>query len=165
MHPKIETIQTILRTSTREMPSIRVPEAGKWSASEILEHLSLTYSRTAQALEDILARGEPLATRPTLKQRVAALMVVECGHFPKGAKAPAIVQPSGVQDALTLEVVMQQLARMDAAITACEERFGSVALIDHPILGPLNARKWRRFHLVHARDHAPQLERLWSARA
>jgi hypothetical protein len=30
-------------------------------------------------------------------------------------------------------------------------------LLDHPILGPLNATQWRKLHLVHGRHHLKQL--------
>ena len=50
---------------------------------------------------------------------------------------------------------------MDEAITACETRFGATTpLIDHPVLGAMSAKQWRKFHLVHTRHHAPQLTRL-----
>lgn len=171
MNPSIENIRGILlaaadgRNSTPEGWS--QPADGTWSAPEIVEHLSLTYTRTAEALQDVYTTGKPVATRPTLKQRLAALVVVELGHFPKGTKSPQIVRPTGTGGSSpSLAEVLDQLAQMDAAMTACESRFGaSVPLLDHPILGPLNARQWRRFHLVHARDHAPQLARLRSVKA
>ena len=56
----------------------RHPE-GKWSAGEVLEHLSLTYSGTVKGFERCLQAGKPLARRSTLKDRVAAALVVEYG--------------------------------------------------------------------------------------
>jgi hypothetical protein len=39
-----------------------------------------------------------------------------------------------------------------------ERRFGSTAkLLDHPSIGPLNAKEWRQFHLVHTRLHLRQM--------
>jgi hypothetical protein len=50
---------------------------------------------------------------------------------------------------------------MDAIIAQCEARFGpDVKLLDHPILGPLTARRWRKLHVVHGRHHQKQLLRL-----
>jgi hypothetical protein len=55
----------------------------------------------------------------------------------------------------------EKLAAMDELITQCETRFGrSTRILDHPVLGPLTARQWRRFHLVHAQHHAKQIWRL-----
>jgi hypothetical protein len=50
---------------------------------------------------------------------------------------------------------------MDGLITQCETRFGrSTRILDHPVLGPLTARQWRKFHLAHAQHHVKQILRL-----
>ena len=47
---------------------------------------------------------------------------------------------------------------MDEAIAQCEQRYGSRAMVlDHPVLGPLTARQWRKFHLAHGRHHVKQI--------
>jgi hypothetical protein len=57
--------------------------------------------------------------------------------------------------------IAEKLVAMDAIIAECETRFGrSVRLLDHPILGPLTATQWRKFHLVHGMHHQKQLLRL-----
>ena len=164
MHPTLEPIRKILLSVTEGMTPAewsQHPE-GKWCAAEVLEHLSLTYSRTARGMQRILAAGKPDATPLSLKQRVGILMVVELGYFPKGRKAPDQVRPTGSQDgAKVLAETLEHLTSMDSGITACEERFGaSTLLVNHSILGALNARQWRKFHAIHARHHAPQIERL-----
>jgi hypothetical protein len=54
-----------------------------------------------------------------------------------------------------------KIVEMDAIIAQCEARFGrSSRLLDHPILGPLTAMQWRKFHFVHGRHHVKQLLRL-----
>jgi len=59
---------------------------------------------------------------------------------------------------------MKKIVEMDAVIAQCEARFGHrVALLDHPILGPLTARQWKKFHLVHGMHHRKQLLRLREA--
>ena len=40
-----------------------------------------------------------------------------------------------------------QIAAMDKLIAQCEERYGSrTKVLDHPVLGPLTASQWRKFH-------------------
>ena len=164
MHPNLEEIRKTLLSATEGMTPTEWSQhpAGKWCAAEVLEHLSLTYSRTAEGMRRILAAGQPSATPLKLKQRLGILMVVELGYFPEGREAPQQVRPAGGQDgAKMLADTLDHLTNMDTAITACEERFGaSTHLLDHPILGALNARQWRKFHAIHARHHAPQIERL-----
>jgi hypothetical protein len=133
----------------------------KWSAAQILEHLSLTYSGTVKGMEKCLKAGQPLATSPTLKQRVAAIVVVRCGHMPEGSKSPAMAVPRGMGGSEALALVRENLAAMDDAIARCERQFGArVKVLDHVILGPLTVAEWRKFHWVHGRHHARQIERL-----
>jgi hypothetical protein len=167
MHPMMQQIHEILTSVTQGMTPeewIRHPE-GKWSAAEVVEHLSLTYSGTARAMQKVLDGGAPTATPLKFKQRVGILWVAELGRFPEGRQAPPQVRPkgaaSGASNGEVLAVALDNLARMDASIAACEQRFGaSTRLADHPVLGALKASQWRKFHEVHARHHAPQIERL-----
>ena len=167
MHPMIEHIREVLTSVTEGMMAeewSRHPE-GKWSASEVVEHLSLTYSGTARALQKVLDAGAPTATPLRIQQRLAIGWVVELGRFPEGRPAPKQVCPTGASSGVSgeevLSAALENLVRMDAAIAACEQQFGAATrLADHPILGALTASQWRKFHRVHARHHAPQIERL-----
>jgi len=134
---------------------------GKWSAAEVLEHLYLTYAGTTRGLEKVITRGTPLATRPSLAQRVQTFVVVKLGYMPAGREAPAMVQPKGLSVEQVRNEVWAKLVAMDAIIAQCEARFGRhVKLLDHPILGALTAAEWRTLHLVHGRHHQKQLLRL-----
>jgi hypothetical protein len=47
---------------------------------------------------------------------------------------------------------------MDLALDGAAARFGArVKLMNHPIIGPLSVRQWRRFHWVHTRHHVRQI--------
>ena len=51
-----------------------------------------------------------------------------------------------------------RIAAMDEVIAQCEQRYGSrIKILDHPVLGPLTARQWRKFHLAHGRHHVKQI--------
>jgi hypothetical protein len=134
---------------------------GKWSAAEILEHLSLTYSGSKIGLDRCAEAGKPSARGATLKDRLSAFVVVKLGYLPSGRQAPKGTVPKGAASSNIFEHFDYQLAAMDEAITRCEERFGGgVKLINHPIIGPLTASEWRKFHLVHAQHHAKQIAQL-----
>ncbi len=131
----------------------------KWSAAQILEHLSLTYSGTIKGMEKCLAAGKSLATSPTVKQRVAAAVVVGLGHMPEGRKAPERSMPRGLPASHVLPQIWANLEAMDGVIARCERQFGAkLKILDHPILGPLSAHGWRKFHWVHGKHHARQIE-------
>jgi len=139
--------------------------AGKWNAAQILEHLFLTYKHTNGGLAKCLERGAPLATRATPKQRMATLMVVNLGYVPGGRKAPERATPRGMSPEEVQQAIAPELQRMASGLEDCERRFGArTKIMDHPFLGPLTAKQWRKFHLVHGRHHARQIrERMGKA--
>ena len=165
MHPTTEHIRKILLSVTEGMQPqdwTRRP-AGKWTAAEVLEHLSLTYSGTARSMQNVLQKGAPTATPLNLKQRLGIWYVTSLGRFPEGRQAPLQVVPKGGTDGTgVLDETLDHLVKMDDAIAQCEHRFGPVRISNHPVLGALTAEQWRKFHSAHARHHALQIERLRS---
>jgi hypothetical protein len=164
LHPTTEHIHKILVSVTQGMTPEdwqRHPD-GKWSAAEVIEHLSLTYSGTVRSMQKVVDAGAPTATPRKLKQRLAIWWITQLGRFPEGRQAPQGVRPKGKPSppGAVLTTALENLSKMDAAIADCERRFGNVCLSDHPVLGALNGTQWRKFHSVHARHHAAQIERL-----
>ncbi len=132
--------------------------AGKWNAAQVLEHLFLTYKNTNRGMAKCLEQGAPLATRATLKHRVATLLVVKLGYLPGGRKAPERATPRGMPPEEVLRAIAPELQKMGLDLTECERRFGArTKIMDHPFLGPLTAGEWRKFHWVHGRHHARQI--------
>ena len=163
MDAYLQRLQDAIASATRGMTAEdlqRHPE-GKWSTAEVLEHLYLTYTGTVKAFERCLEAGKPLARTPLLKDRVRAFVVTELGHLPEGRKAPERTRPRGMQgDEITREIG-PRISAMDEVIARCEARFGKRTLVlDHPILGPLTAGQWRKFHWVHGRHHLKQIRKL-----
>jgi hypothetical protein len=160
MDSYLERLRQTITSATGDMSVeelTRQPE-GKWSVAQVLEHLYLTYTGTQKAFERCLKAGKPLAGIPTLKQRVATTAVTGLGYFPKGRKSPDQVLPRGVLAEKVVAEIGPQIVAMDKAIADCEARYGSrVRVLDHPVLGPLTARQWRKFHLVHGRHHVKQI--------
>ena len=159
MHASLAQLKADLESSAGGMSAeqLRRHLPGKWCAGEVLEHLYLTYTGTIRGLEKVLAEGTPLATRASLKQRLATLVVVGFGHMPAGRKTPSVAQPRGLSEEQVRSQIGGAIETMEALLARCEERFGRVKLLDHPILGPLSARQWRKFHCVHGRHHHKQL--------
>jgi hypothetical protein len=63
------------------------------------------------------------------------------------------------------EEIGRKIAEMDEIIGRCERELGGGkfrgrAIVEHPILGPLTAGQWRKFHLVHGMHHVKQIRRL-----
>jgi len=160
MDSYLERLRQAITSATRDMSTeelTRRPE-GKWSVAEILEHLHLTYTGTHRAFERCLKAGKPLGGAPTFKQKVGIALVTEFGYFPKGRESPEQVRPKGMSAETIVADIGPQITAMDRVIAQCEERYGSrIKILDHPVLGPLTARQWRKFHLAHGRHHVKQI--------
>jgi hypothetical protein len=163
MDSYLQRLQDAIDSATRVMDAAalaRHPD-GKWSAAEVLEHLCLTYTGSSKGFERCLQEGRPLARTPTLKERVSTLLVTGLGYFPEGRKAPERTVPRGMAAEEVIKTIETQIAAMDDLLTRCETRFGrSTRILDHPVLGPLTARQWRKFHLIHAQHHMKQIGKL-----
>jgi len=132
--------------------------SGNWNPAQILEHLFLTYKNTNRGLAKCLEKGTPLATSATLKHRLGTLLVVNLGYMPKGAKAPERAVPRGMPLEEVRSTILAEIQKMESGFNDCERRFGvTTKIMDHPLLGPLTASQWRKFHLVHGRHHAQQI--------
>lgn len=137
--------------------------AGKWSAGEILEHLYLTYTGTTKGLSRVLASAGA-SKRPTLKQRVIAMIVVELGYFPNGIQSPAVARPRGVPSQQVLTEIVSKIDEMAAALNTCASKLGPHSkVMEHPFLGPFSITQWRKFHLRHGMHHLKQIQRLRSS--
>lgn len=165
MDAYLRRLQDGIASATRGMTVeelTRHPE-GKWSTAEVLEHLYLTYTGTIKGFERVEREGKPLGRTPTLRDRARTIVVTELGYMPRGRKAPERTRPQGMPAEEVVKEIGQRIAAMDELIAQCETRFGrQVRVLDHPILGPLTARQWRKFHWVHGRHHVKQIWRLRS---
>jgi hypothetical protein len=138
----------------------------RWSSAQIMEHLGRTYGTTAKMLELGMGAGNPGVRAAKVSELLKKLLVVKLGVLPSGANAPAMVTPKGDPGPVALERALANLKRLDVAIAAAEERWGSMEPIAmHPILGPLNSREWRKFHYIHGHHHLLQIRKRAENRA
>ncbi|HXE90141.1 MAG TPA: DinB family protein [Terriglobales bacterium] len=165
MHPDLAQALQAIDAATRDLTADQLSRhaEGKWSAAQILEHLSITFGSTERVLAKCVESGQCRATAPTLYHRVAAFLLTDIGYFPSGRAAPEFTRPQGIPPEKAMQQIRDNLAAMDAVLSRCEERFGlKVKIANHPVIGPLSVRQWRRFHLIHTRHHMKQIERLRS---
>ena len=131
---------------------------GRWSIAEILEHLTLAFRANTAALEKALASGELRARAPVLKQRLARMMVVDLGYFPR-VEAPEITRPSAsIAPAESVTAIREALAALDDTLTRVAARFGEHALVaNHPYFAGMTVPQWRKFHWRHTMHHMAQV--------
>ena len=93
-----------------------------------------------------------------MKDKLATFYVARMGFLPSGRKAPKASHPAHGLGVVSLRQFNDALVAMDATLKNAEKRFGSVAKIfDHPVLGPMNTRDWRRFHRTHATPYLKEI--------
>ncbi|HEY3989703.1 MAG TPA: DinB family protein [Acidobacteriaceae bacterium] len=169
VHPLLDQTRELLAASLAGRSAEQVTrhpggDPTRWSAQQVVEHLSATWRSTTRGLEDRLQKGRPLRTPPTLAQRVRQFTVCECGFVPQGQKAPPQVEPADTQgEAISGDELIARfsttLAAMDRMLNRIEPQAKGARVLTHFRLGPLSVRQWRRFHHAHARHHAAQIER------
>jgi hypothetical protein len=142
----------------------RHPE-GKWSSAEILDHLNQTYRGTIKNCERCLAAGKSGASVDRNSRRWKRRVTIWLGYIPPGRKSPKAALPRGTPAAQLTAEIFENISRMEKIIAECDAQFGrGKSIAEHPILGPLTAREWQKFHWVHGRHHARQIIRLKNAR-
>ena len=109
-----QSLESAVEGMSSEQLSWHLP--GKWCAAQVLEHLYLTYTGTTRGLEKVIARGTPLATRPSWEKRVLTFVVTKLRYMPAGREAPPIVQPKGLSAEKVRNEIWAKLAAMDAII-------------------------------------------------
>lgn len=136
--------------------------AEKWNPAQILEHLYRTYRGTNHGIGKCLEKGAPLVTPATLKHRVGKFLICNLGYVPGGFKAPERASPHGMPVEDVLKKIFPEIRLMESGLANLESKFGATTkVLDHPLIGPLTANQWRKFHLAHGRHHARQIrERL-----
>lgn len=162
MDSLLEKLKLALESAVEGMSNAQMSwhPAGKWCAAEVLEHLYLTYTGTIKGLERALEAGKPMASRASIRQRWQAFFVLRFDYLPEGRKAPKPTVPRGLPAEKVRAEIGMKLAEMGEIMAQCEARFGHGKILDHPILGPLTAAQWRKFHLIHGRHHVKQMLRL-----
>jgi len=143
---------------------VRHPD-GKWSSAEILDHLNQTYRGTIKNCERCLAAGKSGASSDRKSKRWPRRVTIRLGYFPSGRKSPKQALPRGIPIPQLTTEIFENISRMEKVIAECDSQFGrGKSIAEHPILGPLTASEWRKFHWVHGRHHARQIILLKKAR-
>ena len=159
MSPYLQSARDAIDNAAGALPIdvIARPAGGKWSIAEILEHLALAFAANARALERALASGELRARKPGVRQVLGRVLVIDVGYFPRVA-APERTRPTGTAPERSLPSVREALLQVDTALTGAATRFGDdVPVANHPYLGGLTVRQWRKFHWRHTCHHMSQI--------
>ena len=130
---------------------------GKWSPGQVFEHVVLSYEMATQAL---LGKPSlpaiPRIFRP-LVRKLFLRKVLDSGKFPKGAKAPASLQPAaspGDRDVLIgrLRTEVEAFRKTSLDLTGHGQ-----STVDHPVFGRLPVPDYVLVLARHTQHHIGQI--------
>jgi len=132
--------------------------AGKWTPAQIVEHLALGLTLSA---ETFLARRNHAAMKRrarTPAEKIARLFIFGFRWFPPGRKAPERTTPPPHIDRTAAEAhFLAGVEAWDQVDRALLPERRSNLFVKHPRMGDLTVEEWMRFHVIHARHHARQI--------
>jgi DinB superfamily len=137
------------------------PSPERWSAAEIVEHLSIVERRVARMLGVLISKLEPESERAEGSpfEPVTITEFVERSLTEKYT-APDEIRPKGAP----LSDSLARLRDSRAALRSLRERVervdGPRARFPHPVWGPLDLYQWLAFVGAHERRHLAQIEAL-----
>jgi hypothetical protein len=160
MHPRLQAARASIDRTVDGLTveEIARPLDGRWSISQILEHLTLAFTLSAAAFEKPLASGELRFKPPGIRSTAIRILVVDLGYFPK-VEAPAGTRPTAsIPPEHAIDAIREGLVKLDAALERMAQRFGEdVPVSNHPYFLGLTIRQWRKFHWRHTVHHMKQI--------
>ena len=132
--------------------------AGKWTPAQIVEHLALGLTLSAETFQARKSHA-PMKRRPrTPAEKIAKLFIFGFRWFSPGRKSPERTTPPAQIDRRTAEAhflaAVEAWDQVDRALLP--ERQADL-FVKHPRMGDLTVEEWMRFHVIHARHHAKQI--------
>jgi uncharacterized damage-inducible protein DinB len=133
------------------------PAEGRWSAGELIGHLSAV-ERLILARTDELLQNPPKPV-PFFKRFHVPMMIVEARVIRRKAPAAVEPQPAGEKEE-TLAELRGARERTLAFIEETRGRNLSKYNFRHPFLGNLNAYEWLQFIASHEIRHMKQMREI-----
>ena len=170
MNKTVASLKTIVENLARaEQKLMRVAEAvpaeqwktrpaeGRWSAGELIAHLSAVEKSILGGAEKVLLK--PSKSVPFYKRFHIPMIIVETRVIRR--KAPRLVEPQVVSEKEDMLAELRQVReRTLAFIKETMERDLSKYRMSHPFLGSLNMYAWFRLIASHEIRHTKQMREI-----
>jgi len=133
--------------------------AGKWTPAQIVEHLALGLTLSAATFQSRRNHAPMKRRRRTPAEQVARLFIFGLRRFPPGRKAPERTTPPPQIDRRAAEAhFLAAIEAWDQVDRALLPERRADLFVKHPRMGDLTVEEWMRFHVIHARHHAKQIQ-------
>jgi len=167
---RLDTARATLRGAIDAIPPAmhrHRPAADRWSAAEVLEHLTLVENifggRIIKALDSARSELSPEAhPRAPLPDAVEQRMVDRMNK----RQAPEPARPTGKVDVTTGWTTLEDThSRLRAALSGCDGLALSQVTLDHPFFGTMNVYQWVELMAAHEGRHTEQIREIAAALA
>jgi hypothetical protein len=165
---RLDTARTTLRSALDAIPPAMQRQrlaADRWSAAEVLEHLTLVEQifggRIVKALDaarsGLIPEAHPRAPLPdAVEQRMSDRV--------NKRQAPEPARPTGTVDVATGWATLEgNHATLRAALAACDGLALSQVTLDHPFFGTMNVYQWIELMAAHEGRHTEQIREIAAA--
>ena len=143
------------------------PDANVWSATEIVEHLTIMEERLVRMMKVMLTKAEGASVksdRATIEIKPFSLDELVARSRDEKYIAPDAMRPSGtVRFAHLLVRLRQSRVELRSLRPRIEATDLSAVTYPHPAFGPLNFYQWLAFIGLHEERHLRQLESVMAA--
>jgi hypothetical protein len=137
-----------------------VPRApGKWSPSQVTEHVVLTYEQSRRMLEGTFVGPAQPWFKQLLARRFGLPRLFKRGDFGTGPlQGPDFIQPSDAPPSSALLLERLNLAARDLEQHLAGGSGAKPTMVVHPIFGRLPLTDLLHFLWIHTDHHRPQLD-------
>ena len=139
------------------------PAPDRWSAAELVEHLSIVEGNVVRLLEKLLGKADESGAAATISDLFNdPVSIEEFVERSRGVKleAPERIRPTGLPLADSLARMKDSRAALHALRPRVERADGRALRFPHPAWGPLDLYQWLLFVGAHEDRHIAQIEAL-----
>jgi len=143
------------------------PDADAWSATAIVEHLTIMEERLVRMMKVMLTKAEGASVksdRATVEIKPFSLDELVARSRNEKYIAPEAMRPSGT---VRLAHLLVRLRQSRGELRSLRPRIEAIDLsavtYQHPAFGPLNIYQWLAFIGLHEERHLRQLESVMAA--
>lgn len=169
MHARIRELQdyldaqrAVLRAAYDAVPeALRdvAPAPGRWSPSNVIEHLAIVEGRVAAALRTRIdeARANHLGPDPSSEPILPLLPLAGIVKRETRVNAPEVACPRGLSASEAWEALERATVTVRSTLAAGDGLDLNQITHPHPIFGPLTVYSWFGFIGAHEARHADQI--------
>ena len=168
---RLDEARTSLRGAIDAVPPAlqrQRPGADRWSAAEVLEHLTLVEhlfgGRIVKAID--AARSSGLATETHPRAPLPDPVAQRMSDRVNKRQAPEPAQPTGTIDVATGWAALENChTTLRDALAGCDGLALSQVTLDHPFFGTMTVYQWVELMAAHEGRHTEQIKEIAAAHA